>query len=144
MYGQRNERERRQDKMADYFVLEGGDAGARRDSRPKWSFWSLCAAVSGMCAIALGAYGAHLYSPDDADFLRVFHTANYYHLFHTLLLAFSPFTRRPNFIGVLCVFGILLFSGSCYVSAIMEDKKYGWGAPFGGFCFIGAWTLLAF
>ncbi|QDZ25708.1 hypothetical protein HOP50_18g82490 [Chloropicon primus] len=92
----------------------------------------------------LGAYGAHLFSPSDPKYIKVYDTANNYHLFHNLLLAVAPYTRRPNLIGFLCVCGIVLFSGSCYATALTENMQFGWGAPFGGLCFMSAWALLAF
>ena len=109
-----------------------------------WTFWNLVAALLGVLAVAMGAYGAHIFAPHDAKYIRVFDTANQYHLFHNLLLAISPYTRRPNTIGFLSTAGIILFSGSCYATALTENMKSGYGAPFGGFCFMGAWFALAF
>ncbi|CAI7808104.1 unnamed protein product [Closterium sp. NIES-54] len=56
-----------------------------------------------------------------------------------------PFPSLPSLqYGSLLTFGIVAFSGSCYLSAAYEDRALGVGAPFGGFAFIGAWLSAAF
>ena len=118
---------------------------AKTKARPTWTFWNLVAALFGVLAVALGAYGAHVFRPQNQDFEKVFETANKYHMYHTLLLAFAPYTRRPNIVGLLCTAGILSFCESCYLSAVTENKSVSFPyAPIGGFCFMGAWAALAF
>ena len=113
--------------------------------RPAWSFWHLVAALFGVAAVALGAYGAHVFRPNNEDFEKVFETANKYHMYHNLLLAVAPYTRRPNIVGFLAMAGIISFCGSCYLSAVTENKSVSFPyAPIGGFCFMGAWAALAF
>ena len=51
--------------------------------------------------------------------------------------------RRPNFVGGLAAAGIALFSGSCYLAALKQDRSYGRLAPYGGFAFMAAWLALA-
>ena len=111
------------------FVLEEpllGGKESRATVRPKWSVWHLFAGILGVAAVALGAYGAHLFRPEDTKFVRVFDNANQYHLFHNLLLAIAPYTRRPNAVGFFCVAGVFAFSGSCYLTALTENMAYGW------------------
>ena len=46
-------------------------------------------------------------------------------------------------VGGLALTGVVLFSGSCYASAITEDRANSKLAPFGGSAFILAWLALA-
>ncbi len=58
-------------------LLSYGDDGRKgRDPRdtPKWSFWHLCAALLGVAAVVLGAYGAHVFDPKDPKFVKVYDT----------------------------------------------------------------------
>lgn len=73
----------------------------------------------------------------------MFQRGNNYHLLHSILLAAAPLARKPQLVGALAGSGILLFSGSCYAVALLEDRSYGKGAPFGGFALIAAWLSLA-
>lgn len=107
------------------------------------AIWQRIAAVSGFGAVALGAYGSHRYKPQDKQFVEVFFRGNQYHLFHTLLIALAPITRRPALVGGLATAGVILFSGGCYAAALKEDRKYSISAPFGGFALMGAWLALA-
>ncbi len=75
--------------------------------------------------------------------MQVYQRGNTYHLIHSLLLAVAPLTPRPHLVGALASSGILLFSGSCYAVALLEDRSFGRMAPFGGFALIGAWLSLA-
>uniref|UniRef100_A0A804N0R5 Exostosin GT47 domain-containing protein n=1 Tax=Zea mays TaxID=4577 RepID=A0A804N0R5_MAIZE len=44
--------------------------------------------------------------------------------------------------GGLLTAGIVLFSGTCYTVAYLEDRKFSSPAPLGGFAFIAAWASL--
>eukprot|EP00475_Leptophrys_vorax_P042140 TRINITY_DN79490_c0_g1_i1.p1 TRINITY_DN79490_c0_g1~~TRINITY_DN79490_c0_g1_i1.p1 ORF type:complete len:127 (-),score=3.43 TRINITY_DN79490_c0_g1_i1:418-753(-) len=107
------------------------------------STWTKVAAVSGATAVALGAYGAHAFKPNNPAYKEVWRTANLYHLVHSAALLAAPLTRRPDLFGGLMTFGIAAFSGSCYLSAALEDRSVGWGAPFGGFAFMAGWLTAA-
>ncbi|GLJ49230.1 hypothetical protein SUGI_1039660 [Cryptomeria japonica] len=106
--------------------------------------WHRVAGISGMAALALGTYGSHIYKPKDVAYKQVWQTASLYHLVHTAALLASPATKYPHIFGALLTSGIIAFSGSCYVAALLEDKKYSLPAPFGGFAFISAWASLLF
>ncbi|CAI9094967.1 OLC1v1030811C5 [Oldenlandia corymbosa var. corymbosa] len=97
--------------------------------------WHRVAAVSGMAALALGTYGAHVFKPQNPAYKEVWHTASTYHLVHTAALLAAPITKHPNIFGGLLTTGILAFSGTCYAVAFFEDRKYAKIAPFGGFAF---------
>jgi len=109
------------------------------------------AALSGMIAVALGAFGAHaLKGRLDAYALGVFETAVQYHFIHTLallsvgLLAMSqPPTLLLRSSGLLFLLGLLLFSGSLYVLSLSGIKWLGAITPLGGLALIGGWGCLA-
>ncbi len=98
---------------------------------PTMAAWQKLAGVSGAAAVGLGAYGAHGFKPKEEVYSKIFDTANKYHLMHSLLLATAPIAKRPNVVGSLCSVGIGLFSGSCYVAAVTENRQLGKLAPVG-------------
>ncbi|KAF8709783.1 hypothetical protein HU200_029492 [Digitaria exilis] len=106
--------------------------------------WHKVAAVSGVAALGLGTYGAHMFRPKNPAYKEVWHTASLYHLVHTAALLGAPITKRPNVFGGLLTAGIVFFSGTCYTVAYLEDRKYSSPAPLGGFSFIAAWASLLF
>ncbi|KAL6782379.1 hypothetical protein ACKKBG_A06560 [Auxenochlorella protothecoides x Auxenochlorella symbiontica] len=108
------------------------------------SIWHKVAAVGGATAVAAGAYGSHGLAHLAPTYRTVFETANKYHMIHGgILMALAPIARRPNLVGGFSLAGTLLFSGSCYVVALTEDRSFGKLAPIGGFLLMGAWISLA-
>lgn len=63
--------------------------------------WHKVAAISGMAALALGTYGAHVFKPKNPADKEVWHTASTYHLVHTVALLAAPMTKHPNIFGGL-------------------------------------------
>ena len=55
--------------------------------------WHTLAALSGASAVALGAYAAHGFKPQDPYYTVVFERANKYQMMHSLLLAAAPIAR---------------------------------------------------
>ncbi|GAV71052.1 DUF423 domain-containing protein [Cephalotus follicularis] len=106
--------------------------------------WHKVAAISGVAALGLGTYGAHVFNPQNPTYKEVWQTASLYHLVHTAALVAAPITSRPNIFGGLLTTGILAFSGTCYTVALLEDRTYATLAPFGGFAFVCAWASLLF
>eukprot|EP00262_Sarcandra_glabra_P005690 TRINITY_DN17457_c0_g1_i1.p1 TRINITY_DN17457_c0_g1~~TRINITY_DN17457_c0_g1_i1.p1 ORF type:complete len:112 (+),score=21.81 TRINITY_DN17457_c0_g1_i1:37-372(+) len=106
--------------------------------------WHKVAAISGVAALGLGTYGAHMFKPKNPSYNQVWQTASLYHLVHTSALIAAPITKNPHIFGGLLTTGILAFSGTCYTVAFLEDRKYSSLAPFGGFAFIAAWASLLF
>ncbi|CAD6206666.1 unnamed protein product [Miscanthus lutarioriparius] len=102
------------------------------------------AVAQGVAALGLGTYGAHMFRPKNPAYKEVWHTASLYHLVHTAALLGAPITKSPNVFGGLLTAGIVLFSGTCYTVAYLEDRKFSSLAPFGGFAFIAAWASLLF
>jgi hypothetical protein len=64
------------------------------------NIWHTAAAISGATAVGLGAYGAHKFKPSDPKWIDVYQRGSDYHLFHSLLLAGAPMTRRPNIVSI--------------------------------------------
>lgn len=113
--------------------------------------WALIAAgVSGLLAVALGAFGAHaLRDLLGADMRAVFETASHYHFVHTLALllaAIAPVAGVPRGPLVLvCLawsFGIVVFSGSLYLLAVTGIGWLGAITPIGGLAFLLGWAAL--
>lgn len=109
------------------------------------------AAVSGLLAVALGAFGAHgLKQRLPVDMMAVYQTGVQYHFWHTLALLGVGILLLQGVQGKLMVAsgwlfiaGILLFSGSLYVLAITGVRSLGMITPVGGVFWIAAWLCLA-
>ncbi|EXC34880.1 hypothetical protein L484_019996 [Morus notabilis] len=74
--------------------------------------WHKVAAISGVAAVGLGAYGSHLFNPKNPVYKEVWQTASVYHLAHSVALLAAPITKRPNIFGGLLTAGVIAFSGS--------------------------------
>ena len=107
------------------------------------------AAISGLLAVMLGAFGAHalkgIISP---EMLEVYKTGVQYQFYHTfallavgVLMNFSQ-TKTLTWSAYLFILGIILFSGSLYLMAISGIKTLGFITPFGGVTWMAAWILL--
>ncbi|MEK9672229.1 MAG: DUF423 domain-containing protein [Rhodospirillaceae bacterium] len=110
------------------------------------------AAVSGLLAVGLGAYGAHgLAAPE--EILRQFRTANQYHMWHTISLFGAGLFlarigrgrgQRPALLAAVgFVLGIVLFCGSLYLATALGIHTFTPLAPWGGMAFMGGWGALA-
>ena len=103
-------------------------------------------------AISLGAFGAHaLKSILDESMLKVYNTGVQYHFYNTLGLFISTFiyALKPNskriFISLwLILIGMIIFSFSLYLLAILNMPILGAITPIGGSLLIVAWLLLCF
>jgi|SRR6266498_1380812 len=112
-------------------------------------------ALSGVIAVALGAFGAHglkqIVSPDAVS---VFQTGVQYQMYHTLALLVVAiiYDRLPNrlimWAGYFFSFGILFFSGSLYlITALKVAGKtvpaiVGAITPVGGLVLMLGWLCL--
>ena len=107
------------------------------------------AALSGLLAVALGAFGAHgLKAIISPEMLEVYKTGIQYQFYHTfallavgILMNFNQ-SKALKWSAYLFMTGIILFSGSLYVLAISGVKVLGMITPFGGITWIAAWILL--
>ena len=104
------------------------------------------AAVFGLLAVALGAFGAHGLK----DLLirhgttAIWEKAVLYHFIHTVMLYLLA-TRTPIPSGPWYSFliGILVFSGSLYLLAATNTRWLGAITPIGGVSFLVGWFWLA-
>lgn len=106
------------------------------------------AAVFGFVGVAMGAFGAHGLKDILSDhLLDVYKTAVNYQMWHALalgLIAVMPPHSLLRWAGWAFVTGIVLFSGSLYLLAMLNVTWLGMITPFGGVAFLSAWGLLAF
>ncbi|XP_048246870.1 transmembrane protein 256 homolog [Haliotis rufescens] len=111
-------------------------------ARPN-AFYRL-AGLSGAIAVAMGAYGAHVFRPSYADerLKDTFRTGYMIHLVHSVALMGTPMARRPVLVGSLMTVGTLLFSGSCYYHALSGNTSVRYITPYGGMMIICAWLAM--
>lgn len=111
------------------------------------------AAVFGLTAIILGAFGAHaLKKALTVEELITFETGVRYQVYHALFLLFVGTTalvtdKAKKTMFWLTTAGVILFSGSIYLLATdrlmgIELKVLGPITPIGGFLLIMAWGVL--
>jgi uncharacterized membrane protein YgdD (TMEM256/DUF423 family) len=104
-------------------------------------------ALSGLVAVAAGAFGAHaLRSRLSPDLLAVFETAARYQMYHAIaILAAAALRGGPasQMAGWLFVAGTVLFSGSLYALAFTGIRGLGAVTPLGGLALLFGWAALA-
>ena len=113
----------------------------------------ITAAILGIIAIILGAFGAHaLKKVLSIEQLVTFETGVRYQMYHALFLLFiglmdNVTEKTKKTICFLVVFGVILFSGSIYLLATndltaFDFKSIGFLTPIGGLLLIMAWGVL--
>ncbi|TVZ55909.1 uncharacterized membrane protein YgdD (TMEM256/DUF423 family) [Lutibacter sp. Hel_I_33_5] len=110
------------------------------------------ASVLGICAIILGAFGAHVLKEKlSVDALHSFETAVRYQIYHVIVILFlNMFTEfsksQKNRLSMLFFIGILFFSGSIYAIHLLNvpAKSIWFVTPFGGLFFILGWGLMTY
>lgn len=114
----------------------------------------LTAAILGILAVSLGAFGAHaLKVRVSPEALGLWKTGVEYHFYHTLALLFLALVPAGDHrfvrISSYCMLaGIILFSGSLYLLALREVLGSGYGkflgpvTPLGGLLFILGWFYM--
>lgn len=113
------------------------------------------AAIFGMIAIILGAFGAHaLKKVLSAEQLATFETGVRYQMYHALFLLFIGTNtiinqKRKKIIYNFTLLGVLFFSGSIYFLATnslmpIDFRIFGFITPIGGLFLISAWFVLLF
>jgi uncharacterized membrane protein YgdD (TMEM256/DUF423 family) len=103
------------------------------------------AALMGLLAVGLGAFGAHGLKGILAryDTAAIWEKAVFYHFIHAVMLyvlATRASLQRGPWLAFLI--GIVLFSGSLYVLAVTNARWLGAITPFGGVSFIVGWFWL--
>lgn len=112
------------------------------------------AALFGMVAVILGAFGAHgLKQIVKPQYVASFETGVRYQMYHALALLFVALTgitpKQKKTIAVLMLLGVVLFSGSIYILTFKEQlpegiKFLGPVTPLGGVCLIAGWAVMAY
>ena len=111
------------------------------------------AALMGMIAIILGAFGAHALKKQlSVEQLGSFETGVKYQMYHALFLLFLGLNTFLNekvkkTVFQLVVFGVFFFSGSIYLLTTkpitgVDFKFIGIVTPIGGVLLIMAWSVL--
>lgn len=115
----------------------------------------IAGAVSGMLAVIIGAFGAHGLKGmlTDMSYLPIYEKGVAYHFYHTfailavgILYQFFP-SKWMVWANTFFLLGILCFSGSLYLMALLNTKAIGIGkagiiTPIGGLFFIIGWISL--
>lgn len=114
--------------------------------------WSATGAILLALAVILGAFGAHgLRDRLDAYSMGVYEKAVFYQFLHAmgiLVVSLLPRTgtfpeSAANWVCLLLLIGIVIFSGSLYLLAVTGNRMLGAITPIGGISFILGWLLLA-
>lgn len=111
------------------------------------------AALMGVTAIILGAFGAHaLKKYLSVEQLGSFETGVKYQMYHALFLLFLGLTsiineKAKKTIFQFVIFGVIFFSGSIYLLSTqvisgIDFKPIGIVTPIGGSLLIVAWGVL--
>ena len=131
----------------------GATSVSGEQGKAKMRLWLTIAALSGLLAVALGAYAAHGGPVDAEDSAgQASHWVDVawrYHMVHTLLLlALSLWMERNKRSTLLhlacgfCTLGLLLFSGSLYLMGLAGMDHLRVVVPFGGLAYLLAWAAL--
>lgn len=111
------------------------------------------AALMGMTAIILGAFGAHALKKQlSVEQLSSFETGVKYQMYHALFLLFLGLNtlldeKAKKMVFQLVIFGVIFFSGSIYllttkVTTGVDFKFIGIVTPIGGVLLVMAWGIL--
>ncbi len=106
-------------------------------------------------AVMLGAFGAHaLKDTLPQRLFEAFETGVEYQMYHALALLFMSLMSlhvRNSFSGrllkcsqLVMLAGVVLFSGSLYLLAIMQERAIGMVTPIGGIALLIAWFCAFF
>jgi uncharacterized membrane protein YgdD (TMEM256/DUF423 family) len=111
--------------------------------------WIAASALNGFIAVAMGAFAAHgLKATLDPAALDWVKTGAAYQLWHALALLGIGilYERRPVRLlvlaGWLMLAGMILFSGSLYLLALVGWHGLAFVTPFGGFALLLGWAVL--
>jgi uncharacterized membrane protein YgdD (TMEM256/DUF423 family) len=103
------------------------------------------AAIVGFCAVALGAFGAHMLRAhlDNLGTTQTWQTGVLYHLVHAVvLLVLSGWRPVPKWSFWLLLTGVGIFSGSLYLLAVTGFRWLGAITPLGGLAMLAGWFAL--
>jgi uncharacterized membrane protein YgdD (TMEM256/DUF423 family) len=110
----------------------------------------ISASISGLLAVALGAFGAHalknLLLANGRQ--ETYELATQYHFYHTLailgvgILMDKLPGKNIQLSATFMLLGMILFSGSLYLLSLTNITKFAIITPVGGVCMIAGWTFL--
>lgn len=118
----------------------------RRWMNPDMPGIAAVAAVLGLIAVGMGAFGAHAFKLEMPQ-SGWFETANRYHFYHVLALLTLAFASRGagwwwSAAAWAWIVGILIFCGSLYAMALGAPRWLGAVAPIGGTALMLGWLFL--
>ena len=110
----------------------------------------LFAALFGLLAVGVGAAGAHLVDPADAQALRWLTTAGSYAGWHAVaVLGIGLYLRQARQVerllalaALFLILGLILFCGSLWVMALGGPAGLSSVTPVGGIAFLLGWLCL--
>jgi len=105
------------------------------------------AALVGLLAVALGAFGAHGLKEilTQHGTVAIWEKAVFYHFIHAVMLfVLAQRPRVPAGPWLSFLVGIAFFSGSLYLLAVTGARWLGAITPMGGVSFIAGWAWLLF
>jgi uncharacterized membrane protein YgdD (TMEM256/DUF423 family) len=112
--------------------------------------WLIIGGLFGMTAVGAGAYGWHSLGEDDA-IRQIFMMGVDYQMWHALALMIVAWmasrpelenSRLPLVAGIAFSSGILLFSGTLYLFALIGYVPVEGAAPTGGYLMMAGWGSL--
>lgn len=109
--------------------------------------WILISAVSGLTAVAIGAFGAHgLKEKLSSEMLEIYKTGVLYQLIHSVVLLILSLNTiiKVKLSSIFFLLGIILFSFSLYIYSTSGIKFFAMITPVGGFCFLIGWLLIIY
>tara|TARA_B110000495_G_C22865888_1_gene504887 strand:+ start:476 stop:844 length:369 start_codon:yes stop_codon:yes gene_type:complete len=109
----------------------------------------IIASILGFFSVLIGAMGAHYFSDYLVlvDRVNTFETAVRFQFYHTFFLFFLGFSydftniKLLRYAFLVCVTGIILFSGSLYVLCLTNISFFGIITPFGGILLMFSWLI---
>ena len=112
-------------------------------------FWLSAAAATSLVAVAMGAFAAHGFKDRlSGEALGWIKTGSDYQMWHGLALLGISVLGRSGICGALkaaaaaFLIGIILFSGSLYLLALVGWRGFAWVTPLGGTALLLGWALL--
>ena|ERR1043166_1344990 len=108
-------------------------------------FFIISGAISGFLAVALGAFGAHMFqSAITPQMLDIYKTGIMYQLVHTTIIVSIGLNGNPGYFktGIFFLIGIILFSFSLYIYSLTGIIFWTFITPFGGLSFLTGWLFL--
>ena len=107
--------------------------------------WMTLAALSGLIAVAMGAFAAHgLKDPQAKDWVKTAATYQFMHAIASLACAtfMQVGARRARHAPAFFLSGTVLFSGSLYAMALGGPHLLGLATPVGGLLFLIGWAVV--